>query len=149
MSGQPIPQITSGGQIITDYLHITQERIDSFARATEDWQWIHVDASRAALHSPFKTTVAHGFLTLALLPYLLSRHIDGPAHGMRINYGFNRVRLLSPVRVNAKVRAHARLLKEVEIRNGIERTWDIMLECEGGKIPACVAEWVVRYYGEA
>jgi acyl dehydratase len=148
MNEHSTPQTAFSEPIVTDYVHITQERIDNFAGATEDRQWIHTDAPRAALHSPFKTTVAHGFLTLALLPHLLSRHIDDPAYGMRINYGFNHVRLLSPVRVNAKVRAHARLLKEAEIRNGIERTWDIMLECEGGKIPACVAEWVVRYYGE-
>ncbi|HYL34628.1 MAG TPA: MaoC/PaaZ C-terminal domain-containing protein [Bryobacteraceae bacterium] len=132
--------------IVTEYLHIAQERIDSFAAVTEDGQWIHTDPARAAAESPFQATVAHGFLTLALLPRLLRGHLEDRGCRARVNYGFNRVRFLSPVRVNSRIRARIRLLRSIELKNGVERTWDVTVECENARLPACVAEWVVRYY---
>jgi len=140
------PTQALGESIVTEYVEIGQERIDSFADVTEDRQWIHTDVARAEMESPFKDTVAHGFLVLALLPRLLSRHLDDGASRFRVNYGFNRVRFLSPVRRRSKVRACARVLNCTPIRNGVERIWEVVLECEKAKIPACVAEWIVRYY---
>jgi acyl dehydratase len=146
MSGTSPSLAPSSGGIVTEYLQVSQEGIDKFAAVTDDRQWIHTDPVRAAIESPFKSTVAHGFLILALLPRLLSQYLDDGASRFRVNYGFNRVRFLSPVRVGSRIRARARVLYSCQIPNGIERTWEVVLECEKAKFPACVAEWVVRYY---
>jgi acyl dehydratase len=135
---------------VSDWMVVTQERIDSFAEATEDRQWIHLDRERAEQDSPYGTTVAHGFLTLSLLSHL-SRNIL-PVEGvtLRVNYGLNRVRFPSPVRVNSRIRAEFTLLTVREFSGatgaGMDLTLAVTMELEGSDKPCCVVEWVVRYY---
>jgi acyl dehydratase len=126
---------------ITDWLQVSQERIDAFAAATLDDQWIHVD--RAAKESPYGRTVAHGFLTLSLLPYLL-REIEIRDARMGINYGLNRVRFTGPVPAGSRVRARFRLADVEAIEGGVQTVWDVTVECEGEARPALVAEWITR-----
>ena len=138
-----------GKQIATtEWLTVTQERIQQFADATGDHQWIHVDVERSKRESPYKNTIAHGFLTLSLLPQFMPQvlSIKGGVR-MGINYGLNRVRFVSAVRSGSRIRAHFTLqsLKEVA-DNGVEIVYAITVECEGSEKPCCVAEWVVRSY---
>jgi acyl dehydratase len=128
---------------ITDWLQVSQERIDAFAAATLDDQWIHVDRERAAKESPYGRTVAHGFLTLSLLPYLL-REIEIRDARMGINYGLNRVRFTGPVPAGSRVRARFRLADVEAIEGGVQTVWDVTVECEGEARPALVAEWITR-----
>lgn len=130
---------------VSDWLEISQARIDRFADATDDHQWIHVDRARAASDSPFETTVAHGFLTLSLVPALLRATLRLPAR-MALNYGSNRVRFVSPVPAGSRVRARFTVLQVQEMPDAIQVTWGIVVEREGGPKPCCVAEWIVRYY---
>jgi len=129
----------------SDYLVIDQERIDRFADATGDHQWIHVDSVRAA-EGPFGTTIAHGYLTLSLVPMLLSQvlHVEGVAHG--VNYGCNRVRFPSPVPVGAEVRAGASLESVEAVPGGVQVVLDVTVEVRGAAKPACAAQVVFRYY---
>lgn len=133
---------------VTDWLTMTQERVQQFADATGDHNWIHVDVERSRRESPFKETIAHGFLTLSLLAYFMGEAI-GIKTGVRmgLNYGLNKVRWVSPVRVGSKIRARFTLaaVKEVE-GNGVEALYNATVESEGGAKPACVAEWLVRLY---
>ena len=133
---------------VTDWFNITQERIQQFADATLDHQWIHVDVERARRESPFKAPIAHGFLTLSLLSHLMHEALE-IKQGLRlaVNYGLNRVRFISPVRVGSNIRARMALqsLKDVP-PNGMEVIFNATVEVEGGDKPCCVAEWVVRYY---
>ena len=132
---------------ISEWLEITQQRIDRFAEATDDRQWIHVDGARAALESPFKTTIAHGFLTLSLISVLLRSALAVDGCRMGINYGLNRVRFVSPVPVGARVRGRFVLRALEEAADGaVQVTWTITVERDGGEKPCCVAEWIVRYY---
>ncbi|MCS6811230.1 MAG: MaoC family dehydratase [Tepidimonas sp.] len=131
---------------LTDWLEITQERIDRFAQATDDHQWIHVDAARAA-QGPFGRPIAHGFLTLSLLSHWLGSSVQVPAARMTINYGVNRVRFPAPVPVGSRLRA--RLCLQACERPGphqLQATWHVTVEIEGGSKPACVAEMLVRHY---
>ncbi len=133
---------------VTDWLAISQERIQQFADATGDHQWIHVDRERARRESPFKDTIAHGFLTLSLLPQFMPQVLkikDGVRMG--INYGLNRVRFVSPVRSDSRIRARFTLqsLKDVPPK-AVEAVFVATVESEGSDKPCCVAEWVVRYY---
>ncbi len=133
---------------VSDWLEVTQERIDRFADATEDRQWIHVDAARAAAESPFGATVAHGFLTLSLVSVLLRRAITIGRVRMAINYGVNRVRFVSPLPAGSRIRGR---FTPVTADNkaadgGIHVTWSVTVEREHGDTPCCVAEWLVRYY---
>jgi acyl dehydratase len=123
---------------------ITQEQVDTFARTTRDEQWIHVDAARAAA-SPFRTTVAHGFFTLSLIPYFwhASAQVDGFA--MAINYGLNSVRFPTPVPVPSRLRARFRVDEVVNTTNGAQALLNVRIEREGEAKPACVAEMVIRY----
>ena len=137
---------------VGSWLTIDQERIDRFAVATGDIQWIHTDPMRAANESPFGATVAHGCLTLSLLPFLSeSNHPDFfqrnyPGMRYRVNYGFNRVRFPAPVLVNARIRART-VLQEVEkVGNGMQVVYRYTVEIEGQEKPACVAEFVARVY---
>ena len=132
---------------VTDWTTITQERINQFADATGDRQWIHLDLERAQRESPFGTTLAHGFLTLSLLSHLMQRvmQIRGRVR-LAINYGLNRVRFVSPVREGAKVRGRFQLLSCKDLGEAIEAIYGATIECEGSEKPACVAEWIVRYY---
>ena len=133
---------------VTDWFNVTQERIQQFADATLDHQWIHVDVERARRESPFKAPIAHGFLTLSLLPHFMHEALE-IKQGVRlgVNYGLNRVRFVSPVRAGSNIRARIVLqsLKEVPL-NGVEAVFNATVEVEGGEKPCCVAEWVVRYY---
>lgn len=131
---------------VSDWLEMTQERINQFAEATEDRQWIHVDPARAAAESPFKTTIAHGFLTLSLISLLLRKTISINGLRMAINYGLNRVRFVSPVPVGARIRGRFVLAAADDAGGAIQATWSITVERGGQQKPCCVAEWLVRYY---
>lgn len=134
---------------VTDWLTMTQDRIERFAEATADQQWIHVDRERAQRESPYGTTIAHGFLTLSLLSHFMKRAIQFRG-GVRmgINYGLNRVRFPSPVRVDSKIRARVGLLSLKELPEAFEAVFSVSMEGQGLEKPCCVAEWIVRYYPE-
>ena len=131
---------------VSDWFEVKQERINLFAEATEDRQWIHTDPERAARESPFKQTIAHGFLTLSLLSELMKQSIAVEGVRMGINYGLNRVRFVSPVPAGARIRASFTLSVIEEISGGVQATWNVTVEREGSEKPCCVAEWLVRYY---
>lgn len=131
---------------LTDWVVISQKRIDLFAEATEDYQWIHVDPERAAKSSPFGGTIAHGFLTLSLLGKFYEAHLSLPFCEMGINYGLNKVRFTQPVKAGSRVRGHFVLSKLEDIQGGIQLTFNVTMEIEGVEKPACVAESVVRQY---
>jgi len=133
---------------VTDWFNVTQERIQQFADATLDHQWIHVDVERARRESPFKAPIAHGFLTLSLLPHFMHQALE-IKQGVRlgVNYGLNRVRFVSPVRAGSNIRARITLQSQKEVpANGVEVVFNATVEVEGGEKPCCVAEWVARYY---
>ena len=131
---------------VSDWFEVDQKRIDLFADATDDRQWIHVDAERAKTESPFGGTIAHGFLTLSMLALLFESTVELPATGMGVNYGFNKVRFTAPVRAGARVRGRF-LLKEVQDLNpGVHLVWSVVIEIEGSDRPACVLEWLTRRY---
>ena len=131
---------------VSDWFEITQARIDQFAEATGDRQWIHVDPVRAAAESPFKTTIAHGFLTLSLVSALMGEAIQFGGLRMAINYGVNRVRFVSPVPSGARVRGRFVPLTIEDVAGGLQVTWQVTVEREHGDKPSCIAEWIVRYY---
>ena len=131
---------------VSDWLDVSQDRINQFAEATEDRQWIHLDVERAAHESPFKTTIAHGFLSLSLLSELGKRTMSVGGVRMGINYGLNRVRFVSPVPAGARIRGRFSLTTLEPIKGGVQATWNVTVEREGGEKPCCVAEWLVRYY---
>jgi acyl dehydratase len=130
----------------SDWFEVTQERINRFAEATEDRQWIHTDPERAARESPFGGTIAHGFLTLSLLSELMKRAVSVGGVRMGVNYGLNRVRFVSPVPAGARIRGRFRLDAAEDVSGGVQATWGVTVEREGGGRPCCVAEWLVRYY---
>jgi len=131
----------------TEWFTLTQGRIDKFADATEDHQWIHVDPARAARESPFGGCIAHGFLTLSLVSYFLKQVLRVRAGvGMSINYGLNKVRFPSPVRAGSAVRARVSLLSVTETVGFMDATFLIHVEAKSSAKPCCVAEWLVRYY---
>jgi acyl dehydratase len=129
----------------SDWLLVEQERVDTFADATDDHQWIHVDPGRAK-EGPFGGTIAHGYLTLALVVPLMAQlfHVEGVRMG--INYGVNRVRFPAPLPVGSKVRAHGEVLSVEEVQGGVQVVNRVTVEREGGDKPVCVAETVVRLY---
>jgi len=131
---------------LTNWVAMPQQRIDRFAEATEDFQWIHVDTERARQKSPFGGTIAHGFLTLALLGKFYEAHLSLPFCEMGINYGLNKVRFMSPVRVDSRVRGRFVLATLDDIDGGIQLTFHVTIEIEGHDKPACYAESVVRQY---
>jgi acyl dehydratase len=129
----------------SDWISVTQERIDAFAHATGDHQWIHVDPVRAAA-GPFGTTIAHGFLTLSLLPEMGETAFAIDDAKMGINYGLNRVRFPSPVPVGSRLRGHFKLLRVEPIDGGVQMTVEVTMEREGSPKPVCVAESLVRRF---
>ena len=131
---------------VSDWLPITQERIDQFANATGDRQWIHVDASRAAAESPYGATIAHGFLTLSLVTVLLQETIAVDDAGMIINYGCDRVRFVSAVPAGSRIRARFTLSTVENAREGTQVTWGVVIEREGHDKPCVVLDWKVRYF---
>jgi acyl dehydratase len=132
--------------VVSDWMEISQQRIDQFAEAGGDHQWIHVDVERARRESPFGTTIAHGFLTLSLLSKLLGDSIRFTSAKMGVNYGLNRVRFTAPVPAGARVRGRFALKALEEIERGVQMTWDVTVEREGGDKPCMVAEWLTRRY---
>ncbi len=132
--------------VVSEWMEITQERIDRFAGATEDHQWIHVDVERARRESPFQTTVAHGFLTLSMLSRLLNSSIKFGTAKMGVNYGFNRLRFTAPVPSGSRLRGRFTLRALEEIEGGVQTTWAVVVEREGSDKPCLVAEWVTRRY---
>jgi len=128
---------------VSDWLTVTQEMINRFADVTGDHQWIHVDVERARRESQFETTIAHGFLTVSLLPQLSREAMDVRGDfKMRVNYGFNRLRFVSPVPAGSRIRARFTAQKVTEN----EATWLVTVEVEGSSKPALVAEWLGRFY---
>jgi acyl dehydratase len=130
----------------TEWFCVTQERIRQFAEATEDRQWIHLDHGRAERESPYHTTIAHGFLTLALLSHFMKEAIEVRG-GVRlaVNYGLNRVRFPSPVLAGSKIRARFTLQSVKELPGALEAQFSVSVEAEGSDKPCCVVEWIVRY----
>ncbi|MEO8159240.1 MAG: MaoC family dehydratase [Betaproteobacteria bacterium] len=132
--------------VISDWLEITQKRIDQFADATGDHQWIHVDVERARRESPFGAPIAHGFLTMSLLSHFLNESLEFGNSKMGVNYGFNRLRFTAPVKAGSRLRARFKLKELQRIEAGVQMVWDIVMECDGESKPVLVAEWVGRRY---
>ena len=130
---------------VSPWLEITQERIDTFAKAIDDFQWIHVDRERAKA-SPFGGTIAHGFLTLSILSHLAERTFSFSDRKMGINYGLNRVRFTSPVKSGSRVRARFTLAGYDKLEGGVQITWSTTVEVENSEKPALIAEWIGRHY---
>jgi acyl dehydratase len=130
---------------VSDWITIDQTQIDTFADATLDHQWIHIDEERAKA-GPFGRTIAHGFLTLSLLSHLVSQTFRIEGTKMGVNYGLNRVRFTSPVPVGSKVRGNVELVDVTDIEGGIQMTTKVTVEIEGSERPALVAEWLTRRY---
>ncbi|CAN5801074.1 MaoC family dehydratase [soil metagenome] len=131
---------------VSDWVEISQERVNTFAQATGDLQWIHIDVERAQRESPFGGPIAHGFLTLSLLPMLMQNAITMTDVKMGVNYGLNKVRFPAPVPVGSKLRAHLTLLEVEDIQDGAQMIWQINIEREGSDKPVCVAESISRRY---
>jgi acyl dehydratase len=131
---------------LSDWIEVTQARINQFAEATGDRQWIHVNPARAATDSPYKTTIAHGFLTLSLVSALLENALRLSSVRMAINYGVNRVRFISAVPSGTRIRGRFRLIALDEAPDSIQAAWDVTVEREGSEKPCSVVEWLIRYY---
>ena len=131
---------------VSDWLQITQDRVNQFAEATDDPQWIHIDEERARRESPFGGTIAHGYLTLALLPKFFAALIDLPFAKMNINYGANKLRFPSPMKVGKRMRARFALLAAERLPDCLQSTWKYTAEQEDSDKPVCVAEVVLRQY---
>lgn len=130
----------------TDWMEITQDRVNLFADATDDHQWIHVDPEKAA-GGPFGGTIAHGLLTLSLLPHFTHQLYRVDNIAMAINYGYNKVRFITPVRVGAKVRARAAIADVATLNGAVQATMTVTVEIEGSDKPAAVAESIIRFMG--
>lgn len=131
---------------VSDWITITQEQVNQFAQATGDHQWIHVDVEKARA-GPFGAPIAHGFLTLALIPQFFLSSLNLVERRMGVNYGLNKVRFMAPVPVGSRLRARMKLLKSEPIENrGSQMTWEVAIEREGSAKPVCVAESIARYY---
>jgi acyl dehydratase len=128
------------------WIEVTQDRVNTFADATDDHQWIHVDVERAKQEGPFGGPVAHGYLTLSLLVPLWSQVLTVTDATMGVNYGLNKVRFPSPVPVGGKIRLTATLTDVAEVKGGLQVTVSAVIELEGSAKPACVAEPVLRFY---
>jgi acyl dehydratase len=134
------------------WFEIDQQRIDAFAVATGDLQWIHTDPERAAKESPYGTTIAHGYLSLSLLPMLTESNAPGffertyPGMRLRLNYGLDRVRFPAPVPVGSRIRAHTVVSRVEKIGEAVQFTYLLTVEIEGNAKPACVAEFLARVY---
>jgi acyl dehydratase len=130
----------------SDWIEITQEKVNTFADATGDHQWIHVDPERAKKESPFGGPIAHGYLTLSLTPLFLPQLLDVTGFSMGVNYGTEKVRFPSPVPVGSKLRAGAVVDEVTEIKGGVQMQVTLTFEVEGATKPACVATIVLRQY---
>ena len=130
---------------VSPWVDMPQERIDLFAKATEDFQWIHVDRERAK-QSDFGTTIAHGYLTLSMLPKLIESTFEFSDRKLGVNYGLNKVRFTAPVPSGARIRGRFTLAKYEKLDGGVQTTWSVTVEREGGDKPAMVAETISRHY---
>ena len=130
---------------VSPWVEMPQDRIDLFARATEDFQWIHVDRERAK-KSPFGTTIAHGYLTLSMLPKLAESTFEFSDRKMGVNYGLNKVRFTAPVPAGSKIRGRFTLQKFEKLDGGVQVTWTVTVEREGGDKPVMVAETIGRHF---
>jgi acyl dehydratase len=131
---------------VSKWFLITHERIELFAEATEDRQWIHLDQKRAERESPYEVTVAHGFLTLSMLSHLSRNVLEIEGARMRVNYGLNRVRFPTAVKMGSFIRARFTLAGVKDFEEGADLTLAVTVELQGSEKPCCVAEWIVRYY---
>jgi acyl dehydratase len=131
---------------VSDWIEIQQDRIQKFAEATGDFQWIHVDVERSNRESPFGKPIAHGYLTLSMLAMFGQSNIDVKNKKNGVNYGMNRVRFMNPVKVGSRIRARSKLLKYEVIPGGAQFTWESKIEIEGEEKPALVAETMGRMY---
>ncbi len=131
---------------VSDWVQISQERVNQFAEATGDYQWIHLDVERCKRESPFGGPIAHGYLTLSLLPMLMQNSVRMTDVRMGVNYGLNKVRFPAPVPVGSKVRSRTTVLLVEDIEGGAQVTWLVTVEREGGDKPVCVAESISRRY---
>jgi len=128
----------------TDWVEISQDRVNTFADATDDHQWIHVDPAKAA-GGPFGGTIAHGLLTLSLLPHFSHQFYTVENIAMAVNYGYNKVRFITPVKVGARLRARAELTSVTQLEGAAQSTMTVTVEIEGSDKPAAVAESIIRY----
>ena len=141
-----LPALVGHEVAVSDWLTITQEQVDLFAKATGDHQWIHVDVERAKA-GPFGATIAHGFLTLSLIPRFFETSMEIRNTRMGVNYGLNKVRFTAPVPVGSRLRARMKLLACESIDNdGVQMTWLVTVEREGSDKPVCIAESLSRRY---
>jgi acyl dehydratase len=131
---------------VSEWIEITQQRIQQFAEVTGDRQWIHTDAERARKQSPYRTTIAHGFLTLSLISQMMEQAVRVQGVRLAVNYGLNRVRFPAAVRAGSKIRARFYLQSLQDVGGGVEAVWGVTIQIEGEQKPCCVAEWMVRYY---
>ena len=128
----------------TEWMEISQDRVNTFADATEDHQWIHVDPAKAA-DGPFGATIAHGLLTLSLLPHFSHQLYTVRNIAMAINYGYNKVRFITPVKVGSKLRARAEVTSVTQLEGAVQSTMTVTVEIEGSDKPAAVADSIIRY----
>ena len=131
----------------SEWFEITQDRVNTFADATDDHQWIHVDVERASLESPFGGPIGHGFLTLSLFVPMWSQVLTVTDATMVVNYGLNKVRFPAPVPVGSKIRLTGTLVDVEEVKGGLQLTIGGVVEREGGDKPVCVLEALMRFYG--
>jgi acyl dehydratase len=141
-----LPSLTGTELGTSDWIEVTQPRVNTFADATDDHQWIHVDVERATAESPFGGPIAHGYLTLSLLIPMWEQVLTVTDTAMAVNYGLNKVRFPAPVPVGSKVRLTATLADVAEIKGGYQLTVAAVIEREGGDKPVCIAEPVFRFY---
>lgn len=142
-----LPSVVGRELAVSDWIEVTQDRILQFAEATGDRQWIHLDRERAARESPYKTTIAHGFLSLSLLSAMAgsSFRVEG-GFRMAVNYGLNKVRFPAAVPAGGRVRGRFTLNQLEEFDGGLQFTWGVLIEIEGGEKPCVAAEWLTRAY---
>ncbi len=141
-----LPPLVGQELAVSEWITITQEQVDQFAQATGDHQWIHVDVERAKA-GPFGAPIAHGFLTLSLIPRFFESALEIRNTRMGVNYGLNRVRFTAPVPVGSRLRATLKLMDCQPVTgNGMQMTWGVTVEREGGDKPVCVAESITRRY---
>jgi len=142
-----LPSLTGTELGTSDWFEVTQERVNTFADATDDHQWIHVDVERATAESPFGGPIAHGYLTLSLLIPMWSQVLTVTDTTMAVNYGLNKVRFPAPVPVGSRVRLTATLTGVEEVKGGLQVTVAAVIEREGADKPVCIAEPVFRFFG--
>ena len=133
---------------LSEWLVVEQSLIDQFGVLTKDEQWIHSDPDRASIESPFKTTIAHGFLVLSLLSHFLENCVKINGLKMGINYGFDKIRFTNTVKVNARIRGRFQLLEMEESKGRVKYKYGAEIEIEGEEKPACVAEWIALAFSE-